>query len=230
MWYKVQSRFVGTQQVRPSWWKPWSNTLLYMPFKTDLLDHSWNWVSFTNSWGVTIQNGAAYFTGSNYLYSKSFNSISSYQTNCTISVWFKNTSSTNAERTAIHQFYYGSWKYYWYSLWCRSDWKIMVQNTYTGSVDWTQPSYWTTQRWNVVLVRDNPSKIYINWVLYQNGNTNDKSSLYSWIWIWWSMRYNGDMWEYKWIWYISEVIIEWKKWTAQEVLNYYNQTKSTYWL
>ena len=67
MWYKVNKIRVGTQQVRPSWWTPWSNTLFYLPLESDTTDHSWRNIATNPSnitywtlWGVNcaIANGS----------------------------------------------------------------------------------------------------------------------------------------------------------------------------
>jgi hypothetical protein len=51
--------------------EPGEDTVLYMPFKTDLLDHSQNNIQFTNS-NVTIENNTAYFNGSANLINSNF--------------------------------------------------------------------------------------------------------------------------------------------------------------
>jgi hypothetical protein len=76
----------------------------------------------------------------------------------------------------------------------------------------------------VVTYDGSSMKIYKNWVL----NTSASPSYdISWdtnplkIWAYWNSSYCFYG-------YMSEIIIENKIWSAQEVANYYNQTKSLY--
>ena len=34
-------------KVRPAWWTPWANTLVYLKLNWDALDSSWNWNNWT---------------------------------------------------------------------------------------------------------------------------------------------------------------------------------------
>lgn len=228
MGYKLQKIYIGQNQVRPSgWgWQPWADTILYLPFETDLLDHSQTWLALTNSWNVRIDNGAAYFDGSSYLYSKSFTQIN--QTNFTASVWFKNTSTANTERVCLHQFRYYS-GYRGYCMWIT--WTdLNAQNTYLKT-NWSSTTVTANERHNLILVRDSAnqtSQFYFDGQAITMQNENNYPELYWWLGIWWWMWYNSTMWEYKWIGYMSNVIYENKAWTAQEVANYYNQTKGDY--
>lgn len=208
-------------------WQPWADTILYLPFETDLLDHSQTWLALTNSGGVTISDGAAYFSGSNYLYSKAFTQIN--QSNFTASVWFKNTSTANTERVCLHQFRYYSWAYRGYSLWI--NWtNLNAQNTYIKT-NWSSTTVTTNERHNLILVRDSvnqTSQVYFDGQTITMTNADNYPELYWWIGIWWWMWYNSTMWEYKWIGYMSNVIYENKARTNQDATDYYNLTKSNY--
>lgn len=59
---EISKVFVGDTQVRPSWRQPDSNTLLYLPFTDDILDHSWQNHTVTANWSnytfTTRSNGS----------------------------------------------------------------------------------------------------------------------------------------------------------------------------
>ena len=214
----VQSSSIQTD----FWRKPWADTILYLPFKTDLLDHSQTWLSLTTSWTISIVDWFAYFNGSSYMYSKSFTQIN--QTNFTASVRFKNTSTTNSERVCLHQFRYYSW-YRWYAMWV--NWtNLDAQNTYMKT-NWSTTTVSANVRHNLILVRwNNTSQFYFDWEAITMQSASNYPELYWRLWIWGGAWYNWTMWEYKRIWYMSEIIYENKPRTSQDVSNYYNKTKN----
>ena len=71
----------------------------------------------------------------------------------------------------------------------------------------------------------NTIKLYMNWVL---DGTNSSGTVPSWsiIWVWGYTANNTNVRK----WWISEVIVENKVRTDQEIANYYNRKKSNYWL
>jgi len=229
MWFEhpLKNAYIG--YVR----EPSADTILYLPFKEDLLDHSQTWLALTTSGTVTISDWAAYFNGSSYMYSKSFTQIN--QSNFTASLWFKNTSTTNSERVCLHQFRYYSWAYRGYAIWVTgSGWTwANLQNTYKNTSDWAN-SYISVNDWHhMVLVRDSTnqlSQFYFDGSPIPMQSAWNYPELYWWLWIGWWMRYNSTMWEYKWIGYMSEIIYENKVWTSTDVAKYYNGTKWNYWL
>ena len=225
-------------------WKPWANTLAYYPLETDTKDYSWNGRDGTNNW-VTFSNWLWVFNGSSYvsLWTWSWTNI---QTNMTISVWFKwnwNWSKDNAVlgkseyyATSTSNCYYAitihegerylSWWYY-----CWSDYNLHPMN-FRNTGGWS-PTIWPVaqaNKWyNVVITNDgNTKKAYVDGVLYATENVLSTTSTVSIdTRIGSFVRYNYDSF---FNWNISAVIFEDKARTAEQVANYYNQTKWNYWL
>ena len=228
------------QQQQPSkifirvdeWWNPWANTVAYFPLDVDLLDHWPNHFTMTNYWWVTIDTtqisgkGVAYFNWSSMLYATSLSWLPTWTNPKTISIWVNKRASTttgiycwigtvyadNPNKSFIINQY--NWKF-WFSTW---GWGYDFPSSVT-------PTIW--QRYNLVASYDGSTyTLYINWTANISGSltantTSDK------ICIWW----NTDT--RIWYWmpekaYMSEVIIENKARTAQEILDYYNITKSLY--
>ena len=225
MWYKlkrIMMRPNGVEkQVRPKPWWPWANTVAYYPLTSDFNDASWNSRNLTNSWWtITTLNGVncAYYDGSSY---SMFDNYSLSNTARTISCW---VCKSNNARVAISVSDYNSTAsgslsvafYLSYILVADNAWAQTYAETATSWV-W----YYVTgvQEWSTV-------KGYLNWEFKWESTTRPNQTP-----TWWSLwarheTVHGD----KYIWYISNVILENKVRTAQEVADYYNQTKSTYWL
>ena len=221
MWYKVNKRLVGTKQVRPSWWKPWANTLAYYPLNstTTVNDTSWNNKTMTNS---SVSFWTYQWIDCAYGSSRKYLSTPTLSWAKTISLWA-----------------------YW--AWHTSDSTYSPTFTYgTGSTNNLQSLYeddkytcWNSSGYVVVnsqiknkwyyytLALDTTEKrLYFNWQLVGTANN---SSLSDWMFYFFCFI-NNTSWNNYYNWWISNVIIENKVWTATEISNYYNQTKSKYWL
>lgn len=211
------------------WWQPWANTLAYYPLSADFNDASWNGYNLTNSWwSITTVwwVGCAYYDGSSYSLNTS-NPIFSWT--YTISVWRRPastswvmwmvlawTSSTNVE-----------WDFWWlqqssWVIWA-SDWYTLnrsVNSNFTVSAD-----TWYLLTTTVSNYRD--VTIYVNWAL--KNSLVRWNSLYNQTWvILWAKKWN--VYSEMSTWYISNVIFEDKVWTVTEIADYFDQTKSNYWL
>lgn len=243
MWYKLKKIYIWTNQVRPSWWggwQPWANTLAYWTLDDTLNDSSWNNRNLTMSWSLSFVNDTSlcrkvlYCTwvqaSNNYVYASSISWVSTI----TIHIWNKSLISFSNYRnlftTSLDL-----------NLWIRTE---ESSSWYMNLIIWNSNSYQIFRvtlsdadhkKWHLLSVTfDNSNwelKWYINWELnvtgtssyYNLSNWLKKFSL--WVWYWTSegvnRYFNG---------YIWEVILEDKVRTAQEITNYYNQTKWDYWL
>lgn len=204
------------------WWQPWVNTVVYFPFDTDFNDYSWNWYNLTNNWWVAIES-VNWVTCANfkdqppYWLSRATWSIITSWT-YTFLAWMN--MDTN------------SWTYNPRIFGGKSDWFILWNRQNSG---WVYPWYWSntwvpyTAWWHLVCFVWNTSSgsydSYKDWV-YLN----------SWTWATW-----GRTWLLLWanennsssnldrfIGQMSKVIFENRNWTAQEISDYYDQTKSLY--
>ncbi len=213
------------REYQSGWWwrQPWANTILYVPMKDDLIDHSNNHLTLTNSWVSLASNEATidvwYFNGSsdiNWADNISFGSWDFH-----VWVWLKMTSTINSQfcfawtaRWNVFMWYQTIW---WNKLWIgRNDvaWDSIFRQTLS-----------TNTRYYVSFDRAS-SDFTISL------NTSPLGTLtngYSYDTSWWYKIWNDGNWNYI-NWYMSNFIIEDKAWSAQEITDYYNQTCADYWL
>ena len=230
MWYKIKRILVGTNQVRPSWWTPWANTIAYYPLTENLNDYSGHWYNWSfSSWTITYQNGYATlnsasitFNGSNWY---------KYNDNLTICYWWRRKSTWNIWISI----WWWNWpspydKGWWLQIYSySSSWWIWAEhvNYTSGSTPSNYStgiaSFDTTNRHLWVVTYNNSTQkmtLYINLQQVKQVSAGSWTRLPYWAIVWqgWS---NWDM---------SNIIFENKARTAQEISEYYNQTKSNYWL
>lgn len=217
----------------PEWWggwQPWANTVGYRPLTTTTqwADRSWNGYDLSGSYrtfwtyaGVDCVSVSGWSNSNPRLY----NSSIPIGTNRTASIWF-----------------------YWLSGWA-VQWIICTGHDYVNSIIWgwiwsddaprladwiTAGEEWTwniLNAWHLMTVTyDGTTAIlYIDWVESVRASWNRTSdtaiafshkTYYNWG-SQYSERFEG---------YLSEAIYEDKTRTAQEISDYYNQTKWNYWL
>ena len=74
----------------------------------------------------------------------------------------------------------------------------------------------------------NQQFIYVNWVLRNSRTTTYTHSLQVLnLCIWWRASWNTDN---NWKWYLSKIIFEKVWWSDSEFLDYFNKTRSKYWI
>lgn len=235
---KIYMRQNGVEkQVRPYKRVPWANTLAYYKFDWNLNDSSWN----NNTW--TADGTVSYATAGEW----QCLSIS-WWNNCvktpisetffgsafTIAWWFRFSSISSVMRIMWWQYnsqtaqysdraniQYESW-FWWFQFysynWQRTSWNwTPVANTwYHIVVVW----WWVA----------NDLKAYINWAELTKTRSAYDYTTYSWavVAFWWNWDWSLS--NYYMAGNIDNAILENKAWNATEVSNYYNQTKSLYWL
>ena len=223
--HKLKNAYLGAPN---SWWKPWADTLLYMPLDWDLLDYSWNNNNWTAIWTIQFQT----IWNKQYAY---FNNNSAIQL-ITIPVWTWNPSAfTQSCRFKTNS----NWRWCMHEFWSRSNnsrskvwfydnW-YPIQDRYGVGYDLYMWSVTTSVLWNtrihVIYTYNNWNhQFYINWSLRwtATGNLNISWTTYRYIWT------NSGSW---YAWYaMSENIFESKVWTQQEISDYFNKTKVDYWI
>lgn len=223
--HELKNAYIGEYQP----YTPWANTLAYFPLKEDVLDYSWNWKN--GSWNPNSFAGwVANYSGNTTTMPVAL--VSSWT--ITVNVWFyqeagaadfnKNISFLGQHTTQNFWFCLKSNEYYdslYHTSLQQGGWSGYA-TTYIVAVASSTPRIW----WhNVVWMRD-ASKIY----LYLDGQYQWETT-YSWLssnafYMWYDYWYNGWAWNGK----LSQLIFENRIRTATEILNYYNKTKSDYWL
>jgi len=224
MWYKIKKIYQWTNQVRPSGWKPWANTLIYYSFDNQNLDDSsgkWNngtWYSWTWTYTTGIKSYWVNLNSTRGIQIPTGLIPTTWDFTFSICINRSNLSSPSLQ---------GILATYQWSSWC------MHFNVNSSNLEiafyWTSvPSTWitvTTWTWyNIILTRSgNVWTLYTNWTQqFQTTIAYTLNSSMTWlVWNWYSNDRHIN-------WVIDEVILENKAWTADEILNYYNRSKSNY--
>ena len=202
-------------------WQPWANTIWY-----------WKLEENTNAtvWTTTSSNNVTFTTLASWKKVAVFDGSSSRIVIPALPTWTNNTYLARVNKT-------GNWTWEMQAIvLCWWSWKKGVALRTNTSPRWCMSSQfnaWTNLTWAtsnntwyfVAIVQNSSWSIYyLNWsqastssVTWANSNT--------WSAIW---SNSGAQDYFKW--YISEVIVENKAWTDQEVSDYYNQTKWDYWI
>jgi len=237
MWYKVNKRLIGTQQVRPSWWKPNANTVAYYPLNsnTTVNDMSGNNMNLTNYsatfWIYQWVNSVNIVWDSKCILWY-ISSIPQWANARTFNFWTYNSNGSATSSSWVEAYFFtGTENTNQMILFmCSEDWANYNRVSQYWAWSWT--NFWTPKRqqWvNMCLVYDWTKFIcYENWIkkgkwTYTINTSWTKFSL-------WVKRNGSVSWWNKFSWYFSNFIIENKTWTDEEILSYYNQTKSNYWL
>ena len=202
---------VQNKSITPDYWrKPWVHTVAYFPFETDATDHSWNWITLSNSWSKQT------------LWYK-FQSASTFSRNLNTarfaSLWCKVIS------------WWWSWTWqvalimYWWMCYNLMHWQSDFRNTiqFWNWSSWRKSWTWmsTNQRynlawsydWSKAVMRVNATKtVLVNSSSYYSQSNAD--ALISWSW------YNIDL---------SKVIFEDAVPSDEDIIKYFNKTKREYW-
>lgn len=213
-------------------WKPWANTIAYYKFDWNLNDssgngHNWTWSAWTAQYAtLSSWKKVAQLSWQLNRITTTFN-----WTPATVSLWVcKNSDLWGDPRpTWWKQILWqnssdGGYPWYYFRLSPNPNEMYTIYQSGTNSI--------TTSRdfnnvWMHLLATNNwwDTYFYINWE-------------YQWK-LTWNITKNTNLWmwcaPYDWsprvfVWYIGDVILEDKARTAQEVVDYYNQTKANYWL
>lgn len=223
MGYRIQKIYVGTHQVRPAGRQPTSSTLLYLPLENNLNDPYNSITASASSWiTFTTQDWVA-CAYSNDNYAVYLLDIPNDHTSC---CWVKTDfdgnwmvywcednildpipGASNSGYT-FQPTLNASWTYYFYD---KSD-DYATSTTYTA--------WWTlvtlTKSWTTVKMYKNSTLIW-TWTVAQNF-TEKRLQLFT-----------RDVTSQRFKWWASNLIVENKVWTDQEISNYYDQTKWNYW-
>lgn len=238
MWYKINKIYVWDKQVRPKTWgggfTPTVNTVAYYPLtsSTTVSDLSWNnhnltnnsnLVTFwTNAW-VDCANFWTPWRSSHNLYYTNPTFLPSWNASRTMSIWAYNT------RTSTHDSlmcFWGAWssKNLWgffYNSWVYIAWY---------SADTSQYNFTQNVWHNVIWTFDGSViRLYLDWALQGTKSTSLNTTTGK-FWIGWGSTSSAFSSDHYRDWYLSECIVENVTRTATEISDYYNSTKSKYWL
>lgn len=217
------------KQIRPTWWKPTSDVIAYYPLETDVNDYNWNY-NLTNSWTTfTTLNGVkcANFTSNVYAYSTNV-PLPSWSNARTILFYSYNTA---ADRD-VYRCGYGShstWRFFAPRMY---EWYIGVM--FYGSSDTRSTTPPPTNQWNLYAftLSSWTCKLYLDTNLIMSKPVSANTTAVSSTWkftVWCRLNSSQNPWEY-YKWYMGDLILSNKEWSQQEIADYYNLTKSKYWL
>lgn len=236
-------------KIRPSYKRePTADTIAYYPLNWDANDYSWNNRNLTTNgvtYSETIANGNKCWTftgvirnnGSKWWEWTSWVSMSN--ANMTLSVRAKTTGnwtdSTYWANKWMLLYFQDSWRNYWQTIktahW--TTWYIAAEWWGWGSSIWTSaetPTPYADWQWHHFCATYTISsvKLFVDWQLVSSwtGSFTAVTTNYN-------IYVGKDTTSYNYYWYagqMSEVIFEKATWTDADVLEYYNWTKSNYWL
>lgn len=213
---------------KKKWWKPWANTLLYLPLNsTDTYtDKSWKNRTTTNYnvqfW--TYQWVDCWYFNNAHI---QINTLYQHTYPLTVACWCYNTWYTAdgkiydtcdnvSNRLTV---YYTPTSSRWYTI--TNKWPEF-------SANWQYQNRWVL----FVATYTSDTKIrYLKWNSLDLSDSNSNSwatsftPTYTNVWNEWNNAANRYF-----LWYMSNLIVENKERTAQEIADYYNQTKANYWL
>jgi len=205
-------------------WQPGENTLLYLPMTEDFIDHWPNSLSLTNRWVSLVQNqanvGVWYFNGSSDIL-WAYSSLFSFG-NFHLGAWVK-YSQINVSQF-IFAWVSNSDLFIWYltywgdnRIWIGRNgiaWDSVVQHTLSTDT-WYYISY--DRNWSTLTIS-------LNWTsLWAVSSTISYG-------VSWQYNIGNDGTGFYTNWYMSDIIFEKVAWGDTEITNYYNLTKSNYWL
>ena len=205
-------------------WQPWANTVAYYTLNWDILDHSGNGHDMSTRIG-TITYGTLTWWTQYWIFD--WNTILSTT----------NIANVSTGTISAYVYYNGSWLVLidnvntnnnnnYISVFVEAGDYRYIYSPATSTPTVSSPSAW----WNLLTLTQDWTtlKFYINWTLIDTHSSNlFISSLWWNQWcIWWQARWT----QYydKLNWYISNLIIENKVWTQQEISDYFDQTKALY--
>ena len=231
-WYKIKKVRIWVnwveKQIYPAGWKPWSNTVAYYKFDWNLNDSSWNsrnlsmatwsFTYWTESWWwkYVLTNKSAYS-----------NTISMpLSANWTVSFYACSPQSvTNDYSCTFFDFQWQNW--WWIQLRPENpNWIITFWSTSASNPIWNWDYYTVTSSNSAT------KTVYKNWVnigTYQGSEATTSNLMFrlnSVMYRWDGRNYEKHSTIIK----LWELIVEWTTRTTQEIQDYYNQTKSNYWL
>lgn len=225
---EVKKIYIGSTQVRPSWWKPWANTVAYYPLTsiTTTTDSQWTY-NLTNGGNVVFGTyqwvDCASFNGtSSSMLSNTSLSFPSSPTQ-TVSVWMYISWTGNVYQTIYHIWTtsrtWKLWSWFYYNTWLSiSSWYGWYESIKAWNVNWAWHLLTNVTNWT-------SSVQYLDGVEYQSF-TNSLTNTQTQLRVGWAQSSSSE----RLTWYLSNLIVENKARTAQEVTDYYNQTKWDYWL
>jgi hypothetical protein len=234
MGYKLTWMYIWQQKIRPKWWwQPWANTIAYYKFDNNLDDSSGNGYTATGAgtYSYSLLTGSDYyFSGSSWEAETPIQQDSIFNSAFTLSCWLRKDSAATLQRLFYndariewldiqYEFYNDFSGLQWYMGYKNSNQRLAFQMSDPWQGVWKHIVF----TWDGV----NQVKAYLNGVELQPYSSYNPTFWYdipSWENLTILSKSNNTQMS------VDEVIVEDICWTATNVLNYFNQTKSNYWI
>lgn len=229
MWNKIQRIYIGENLVRPpNPYSPTSDTKFYYPFRYDQRDVTWN-TSISVTW--TNEEIGYKFSNTSDAKNISFNLNEDLGVRF-VSYWVYCNSLPSSTYTWLV-----FTDYWWVNFMPVDSTSSHAQNViyitgtasspYNGSWYYSWKKTMTLNQWNHMAYGMASDKQYI-WVM--NGTV-----MWSWTASWTPYKntsFPTQLLRTNWLLTVtfSDLIWESRVWTQQEIVDYYNRTKSTYWI
>ncbi len=204
---------------------PWVNTIAYYPLDSvnTVNDLSGNWYDLTANGSYIFDSLSVYFPTiwDNYLIS-SASAVSTITDGMTWQCWVKADDNSSKPCFWIMSAATNCW---WNSTWNEASLAYRIECLAWSYSYNTSAWDWTTWHLYTVVLSNNVFTLYIDWsqvAIANDGGTYSYTMSLKINKIWWMT----DRWKARY----SKLIIEDKEWTEQEILDYFNQTKSLYWI
>lgn len=241
----IKKVFLGSTQIRPWWWQPWADTILYYDFEhtswttesnlaTTGSTYDWIFSATPTIW--TLTSWKKYFDTEWTVYSATSSWFSTVDySNATVCIWL------NPQDTTTKSYFWQSWwntPWGWTASWLGTIFCEKTSSSYSMEL-WQ--TYWKTvstsnvpvNTWTCLTITNynETVTIYCNWVQvtqWTNGYawvSNSTKLCIGWAYAYWSAT-PSSVWD---VWYWS-VIVENKVRTAQEIADYFDLTKWDYWI
>lgn len=222
MGYKLTWAYIGQTKVRPKGWSPSANTLIYLPLdSTNLATNFWTLnktftVSGWVTWGSNYAEVTSYW---NWIYIWHDADNSDYST-WTVSLWcyitwFKQTGHFASQIVGIGNYGAGDNK----NLDTQSN-SIVISDW--NWYNWNYNSNYMNAWHNVIITTWGA---YVDWTALTPSSTWSGTTINTYnIFLLYNPRVSGSWTTGK----ISQFIFENVERTAQEIADYFNQTKSNY--
>lgn len=204
---------------------------MYLPLKSDLNDQSWNNNNPTSSSNATI----TILDGVSCCFLDQWRIVlpqiwSVFNSTFTVAWWINITGTKwnwyNCIMWAWISGSYNAFWLWWYYKTGRNDFSAWFYAWASATVDTSSYSWW----WRHFLATFDENKkitLYLNGSAVSNATAStphmNDNTLY--VWVNTEVPNNSSWWSYC---YLSDLILENKARTAQEILDYYDQTKSNY--
>jgi len=230
--YDNNTVYLTVDWAATPWRHPWANTIAYYKFNGNSLDYSGNNYDITSVTSYDTLSSwikVAYFSGK----------VDLFPWNCNTNLWYDlfkvdqdiTISFYVKPSTASVSIYRFQWS---------SSYRVSLVDIYSDRVErglWNwgyniksfSTSISTSAFQHIVLVYDHTAKtvsMYKNWTLVSSTSTSWYALFTDCTWcLVWYAGFDNDKSEY-----LSEMIFENKVRTAQEVSDYFDQTKWNYWI